>query len=236
VSEIKADILAFGAHADDIEIGMGGTIAKFARKGKTIVLCDLTKAELSSNGTVELRKKEAELAGEILGVKERINLELPDRGLFLTDEAIRKAATVIRKYRPSVVFAPVEMDRHPDHGQCSNIIREAFFSAGIRKYVTYGNEKSHKAGQLYFYMINGFHHPDFCVDITDYAQEKQQALKAYKSQFTLGDGGVETPLTNGYIETVEARDRLMGKEVGVVYAEGFLSSKPLTLDEDLIGD
>ena len=233
---IKADILAFGAHADDIEIGMGSTAAKYAAAGKTVVFCDLTKAELSSNGTVASRAKEAKRAAALLGVHERLTLQLPDRELFLTQEAIRSVAEIIRRYRPEVIFAPYEKDRHPDHGACSRIVQEAFFSAGIRKYKTTGDEEAHKAGRLYFYMINGFHNPDFCVDTSEFMDTKKQSLRAYQSQFEMGKQSVATPLTNGYIEAVEARDRLMGKEVGRTFAEGFLTAVPLLIEQDLIGD
>ncbi|GLY09779.1 bacillithiol biosynthesis deacetylase BshB1 [Pseudobacillus badius] len=233
---VKADILAFGAHADDIEIGMGGTAAKYAAAGKKVIFCDLTKAELSSNGTVASRLAEAKEAASLLGVYERVGLDLPDRGLFLTEEAIRVVAEMIRRYRPTVIFAPYEKDRHPDHGACSRIVQEAFFSAGIRKYQTPGNEGAHKASRLYFYMINGFHHPDFCIDISNFMDRKKQSLRAYESQFEIGAHSVATPLTNGYIEAVEARDRLMGKEVGRTFAEGFLTNVPLVLEQDLIGD
>ncbi|MBM7647972.1 bacillithiol biosynthesis deacetylase BshB1 [Bacillus ectoiniformans] len=230
------DVLAFGAHSDDVEIGMGGTIAKLTSEGKTVVICELTEAELSSNGTVESRKKEADRAADILGVKERLNLGLPDRGLFITQEAIRSVAEVIRQYSPSIIFAPYEIDRHPDHGQCSKLVQEAFFSAGIRKYQTAESAVAHKARALYFYMINGFHTPDFCVDISSYIEMKKQSLLSYQSQFIKDAGTVDTPLTSGYIESVIARERLMGKEVGTEFAEGFFASKPLLLKEDLIGD
>ncbi|WP_203361913.1 bacillithiol biosynthesis deacetylase BshB1 [Bacillus sp. REN10] len=229
----EVDIVAFGAHADDIEIGMAGTVAKYAAQGKSIVFCDLTEAELSSNGTVELRRAEALEAANILGVQQRLNLGLPDRGLFITDEAIRKVADVIRYFRPKIIFAPYEKDRHPDHGQCSRLVQEAVFSAGIRKYETISHLPAHKVTHVYFYMINGFHTPDFCVDISDYMEEKKNSLLAYRSQF---QGEVETPLTNGYIEAVEARERMMGKEVGVPYAEGFKVVKPLLLENDVIGE
>ncbi|MEK4028986.1 MULTISPECIES: bacillithiol biosynthesis deacetylase BshB1 [Bacillaceae] len=233
---IKADILAFGAHADDIEIGMGGTAAKYAAAGKTVVFCDLTKAELSSNGTVASRAEEANKAAALLGVRERLTLDLPDRGLFLTQEAIQAVAEVIRRYQPKVIFAPYEKDRHPDHGACSRIVQEAFFSAGIKKYQTTAHGNAHKAERLYFYMINGFHTPDFCVDTGEFMDKKKQSLCTYQSQFQMGEKSVATPLTTGYIEAVEARDRLMGKEVGRTFAEGFLTTVPLLIDQDLIGD
>ncbi|MGJ7920002.1 bacillithiol biosynthesis deacetylase BshB1 [Neobacillus sp. LXY-4] len=235
-SEIELDILAFGAHADDVEIGMGGTIAKFASQGKSIGICDLTKAELSSNGTVELREREAYHAAEILGVKVRKTLDLPDRGLFLNEENIKKVVEVIRMYKPKIIFAPFFEDRHPDHGNCARLVEEAAFSAGIRKYESTCTYPAHRPRSLYLYMINGFHNPDIVVDISLFIEKKKAALQAYKSQFVKDKETVDTPLVNGYIEAVEARERLFGKEVGVQYAEGFKLRKPLLVQYDLLGD
>ncbi|NUJ18978.1 bacillithiol biosynthesis deacetylase BshB1 [Bacillus glycinifermentans] len=229
------DILAFGAHSDDVEIGMGGTIAKYAEKGFRIGICDLTRAELSSNGTVETRKSEAALAADILGVSPRISLSLPDRGLFLNEEAIREAVTVIRAYKPKLVFVPYQKDRHPDHGHAAEIVEEAVFSAGIHKYQDGNNQPAHKVQNMYYYMINGFHKPEFVIDISDTMEKKIASLRAYRSQFTRSGQSVETPLTNGYIETVEAREKLLGKEAGVAYAEGFFSKRTLVLNNDLFG-
>ena len=122
---MAVDILCFGAHADDIEIGMGGTISKYIQLGKKIVLVDLTKANLSSNGDVSLRKKEAEEAANILGVDIRENLSFSDRDLLCTQEKIAAVVALIRKYQPRVVFSPYGMDRHPDHGACTNKIGRA---------------------------------------------------------------------------------------------------------------
>jgi N-acetylglucosamine malate deacetylase 1 len=231
----KLDILAFGAHADDVEIGMGGTIAKFASAGKQIGICDLTRAELSSNGTIEIRKDEAWKAAEILGVRIRENLNLPDRGLFYNQEYINKIAEIIRKYRPVIVFAPYMEDRHPDHGHCARLVEEAVFSAGIRNFETGGNFGPHKVKSLHFYMINGFHKPDFLIDISAYMDKKIAGLEAYQSQFTKSPGSFDTPLVNGYIETVAARESLFGKQAGVQYAEGFKGNTPLLLNMDIFG-
>ncbi|WP_310191287.1 bacillithiol biosynthesis deacetylase BshB1 [Neobacillus niacini] len=229
-------ILAFGAHADDVEIGMGGSIAKWTTSGKRVGICDLTEAQLSSNGTIEIRKKEANKAAELLGVTERLSLGFPDRGLLLQEEFIRRIASVIRRYQPQIVFAPYFEDRHPDHGNCARLVEEAVFSAGIRKYQTENSQKPHKVSRVYFYMINGFHKPDFTIDISAYMENKIAALRAYKSQFEQTDTSVETPLVNGYIETVEARERLFGQQVGVNFAEGFKSKVPILLNCDLMGD
>ncbi|MFJ8245278.1 bacillithiol biosynthesis deacetylase BshB1 [Peribacillus asahii] len=229
------DILAFGAHADDVEIGMGGTLAKYAQMGKKIMICDLTKAEMSSNGTVERRIQEANQAAKILGV-ERMSLNLPDRGLYMKEEYIQEIITVIRTYKPTLVFAPYTVDRHPDHGNASRLVEEAVFSAGVRKYMENGGLGAHRVQNVYFYMINGFHKPDFVMDISAFMQTKIDSLKAYESQFVKSDATIDTPLVNGYIETVEARERMFGKEVGVTYAEGFMSKKPLLINVDLLGE
>ncbi|WP_340371649.1 bacillithiol biosynthesis deacetylase BshB1 [Peribacillus sp. FSL E2-0218] len=235
ISKSNIDILAFGAHADDVEIGMGGTIAKYVQQGKHIVICDLTKAEMSSNGSISLRQKEAKKAADILGV-ERISLDLPDRGLYMKAEYINQIITVIRRYKPALVFAPFSADRHPDHGNCAKLVEEAVFSAGVRKYMEEGSSDYHRVKNMYYYMINGFHKPDFVVDITSTLPTKLDSLRAYASQFDKTDGAEDTPLVNGYIETVEARERMFGKEVGVGYAEGFMTKKPLLIDADLLGD
>lgn len=236
MSEFELDILAFGAHADDVEIGMGGTIAKFASQGFKIGICDLTKAELSSNGTVDLRIQEAQRAAEILGVKVRETLNLKDRGLFLTEQSIQTVTSIIRKYKPKLVFAPYFEDRHPDHGNCARVVEEAVFSAGVKKYECEQHLPAHRVKQVYFYMINGFHKPDFLVDISEYMDRKIAGLQAYKSQFVKGSGTVNTPLVNGYIETIEAREKMFGKEVNVSYAEGFITKRPLLLHHDLLGE
>ncbi|MGG2066350.1 bacillithiol biosynthesis deacetylase BshB1 [Bacillus sp. S14(2024)] len=226
-------ILAFGAHADDVEIGMAGTIAKYTKQGYEVGICDLTEADLSSNGTVELRKQEAIEAARRLGVQKRMNLAMPDRGLYMKEEYIQEIVKIIRTHKPKLVFVPFYEDRHPDHANCAKLVEEAIFSAGIRKYMP--EIPPHRVQSLYFYMINGFHKPDFCIDISSYISDKIAALEAYESQFTKGENGVITPLTEGYVETVVAREKMFGKEVGVTYAEGFMSKRPLLLDEDLIG-
>ncbi|MCC5800423.1 bacillithiol biosynthesis deacetylase BshB1 [Rossellomorea vietnamensis] len=230
----QIDILAFGAHADDVEIGMGGTLAKYAAEGKKIVICDITEAELSSNGTVSLRKEEALRAADILGAYKRLTLDIPDRGIYITDENIGKVVNLIRTYKPKAIFAPFDQDRHPDHGNASRLVKEAFFSAGIRKF--HPETPAHKTAHLYFYMINGFHKPQFVVDIEPYMKAKIASLQAYGSQFSKGSDGVSTPLTDGYIEAVEARERMMGKDAGLLYAEGFFSYHTLILHHDLLGD
>ncbi|WP_017728003.1 bacillithiol biosynthesis deacetylase BshB1 [Halalkalibacterium ligniniphilum] len=232
----KLDILAFGAHPDDVEIGMGGTLHRYAHEGFSVGICDLTKAELSSNGTVELRQEEAKKAGDILGLHTRVQLELSDRGLRnITEAELASVVSVIRTYRPKLVFAPYFADRHPDHGHCGEIVKEAVFNAGIRRYACLEQLPAHQVSNIFFYLINGYERPDVLVDITKSMEAKRRALEAYRSQFMKTEASVDTPLTNAYIEKVEARERLFGSEVGVLFAEGFKLEKPLLVNH-LIGD
>ncbi|MFD0694798.1 bacillithiol biosynthesis deacetylase BshB1 [Paenibacillus sp. GCM10027628] len=222
------DILIFGAHADDAEIGMGGSIAKHTAAGLRVGICDLTYAEMSSNGNVELRKEEAEQAASILGLAMRSNLGLPDRGLSISQEHIERITLEIRKHKPRIVFAPYWQDRHPDHIACSHLIQEAVFNAKLRKYAPAAEPVN--VEQLYFYFINDVYEADLMIDVTECYEAKIAALSAYRSQFVLGQDTVATPLNQGYVERVEARDRLMGQKRMIPYAEGFVSKLPLLVD------
>ncbi|OWR29159.1 bacillithiol biosynthesis deacetylase BshB1 [Saccharibacillus sp. O23] len=221
------DILIFGAHADDAEIGMAGTIVKHTRAGYRVGICDLTFAEMSSNGTVELRKQEAESAAAVLGLAVRSNLGLADRGLFRTEEHIRRITAEIRKHAPRIVFAPYWEDRHPDHIACSGLVEEAVFNAKLRRYMP--ELPPVQAEQLYFYFINDPGPTDLMVDVTDVYAVKEEALRCYESQFAApgrGNDNVATPLTAQYVERVRARDSLLAQKQGLGYAEGFASKLP----------
>ncbi|QUL52850.1 bacillithiol biosynthesis deacetylase BshB1 [Paenibacillus tritici] len=227
---MKLDILVFGAHADDAEIGMAGTIAKHTAAGFKVGMCDLTQAEMSSNGTVELRKQEAQQAAELLGAVVRTNLGLPDRGLYMTEDHLAAVTAEIRRFAPSIVFAPYWEDRHPDHIACSRLVEEAVFNAKLRKYMP--DKPSIPEPQLYFYFINDLGRTDLIVDVTAQYPLKEQALSCYRSQFTVapGEDAVSTPLTEGYIDRVRSRDMLLGQRRLIPYAEGFASKVPYTVD------
>ncbi|ADC51164.1 BshB1 N-aceytl hydrolase for bacillithiol synthesis [Alkalihalophilus pseudofirmus OF4] len=232
----KLDLLAFGAHPDDVEIGMAGTIALYAKQGFKIGICNLTRAELSSNGTPAIRQEEAERAAAILGVSERYQLDLPDRGLsFYTSDQLREVVSLIRRTKPRLVFAPYPIDRHPDHGMAKTLIQEALFNSGIRNYKCAEGHLAHKVEEFHLYMINAYVKPDFIIDVSSVIKEKQEALSAYRSQFEKGTDSVDTPLTNGYITRVAAREQLYGSEAGVEYAEGFKTTKPLLVKQLLDG-
>jgi len=228
VSE-QLDILVFGAHADDAEIGMGGTIAKHVQAGYRVGICDLTKAEMSSNGTVELRQQEAAHASAVLGLSARTNLGLPDRGLELTRSQIEPIVAEIRRYRPRLVFAPYWVDRHPDHIACSRLVEEAVFNAKLRKYMP--ELPPVQVEGLIYYYINDVDEVSLVLDVSGHYETKRNALLAYRSQFDAVTAGgdedrVATPLTGKYVERVEARDGLLGGTRGWAYAEGFALKRP----------
>ncbi|MET3209494.1 UNVERIFIED_CONTAM: bacillithiol biosynthesis deacetylase BshB1 [Paenibacillus sp. PvR008] len=220
------DILIFGAHADDAEIGMGGTIAKHTATGLKVGVCDLTRAEMSSNGDVDTRMAEAEAASKVLGLAVRTNLGLPDRGLYVTPENVAAVTAEIRRHAPKVVFAPYWEDRHPDHVMCSKLVEEAVFNAKLRRFMP--EQPAVLVEQLYFYFINDIGRTDLIVDITEHVEAKEQALLSYASQFQAAPGKdtVSTPLNQGYVERVKARDSLLGQRKLISYAEGFASKTP----------
>ncbi|OXM16613.1 bacillithiol biosynthesis deacetylase BshB1 [Paenibacillus herberti] len=224
--EHTVDILVFGAHADDAEIGMGGTIAGHASRGIKVGICDLTRSEMSSNGNVDLREQEAEQAAKILGLTYRGCLGLPDRGLTGDAEQLAAVTREIRLRRPRIVFAPYWQDRHPDHNACSAIVEEAVFNAKLRRYMP--ELPPAQVEQLIYYYINDQRDLALTVDISDMIQLKIDALGAYRSQFDPIDDGdrVETPLTQGYVRRVEYRDYLTGQGAGCDYAEGFALKRP----------
>jgi N-acetylglucosamine malate deacetylase 1 len=223
----ELDILIFGAHPDDAEIGMGATIFKHTAAGKSVGICDLTHAEMSSNGTVEVRKREAEEAARILGVGYRSSLGLPDRGLFICREHIEAVTLEIRRLRPRLVFAPYWQDRHPDHVACSHLVREAVFNAKLRRYLP--ETEPVLVERLLFYFINDVYEADLSVDVGQCYSKKTESLSAYRSQFTAASADndyVATPLNQAYLDRVEARDRLLGQKLSVHYAEGFVTQLP----------
>jgi bacillithiol biosynthesis deacetylase BshB1 len=224
----SVDLLVFAAHPDDAEIGIGGILAKHHAAGLRTVLCHLTEAELSSNGTVERRREEAKAAAKILGISELINLGFPDRGLNRSPEQILKMTQVIRQYRPQVVLAPYFDDRHPDHVACSHMAKEAVFDAAIRKKQTPGNEPAHRVPYFYYYFINNIAKADIIVDVSDVYHRKQAALAAYASQFSRSEGEVETPLNQpAYQAMIEGRDSIWGYQIGTRYGEGLVSPHPV---------
>ncbi len=227
----QLDVLIFGAHPDDAEIGMGATIRKLVDQGKQVGIIDLTLAEMSSNGTVDSRQQEAAAASAILGLTVRGNLQLPDRGLTGNADQVNKLVHAIRTYKPNTVLAPYWEDRHPDHVQASKLTQEAVFNAKLRRYMPEQAAWTVKA--MYYYFINDVAKPDFLVDVSEVYASKIKALEAYRSQFTSPSQHadyVDTPLNRGYVERVEARDKALGQSHSIAYVEGFVTRLPLVVD------
>jgi N-acetylglucosamine malate deacetylase 1 len=225
-------ILAFGAHADDTDIGCSGTLAWYAQQGYRVGVCDLTHAELSTNGTVYTRLEEAKRAAEVVGLAVRLTLSFPDRGLSVRPETVSAVADIIRQYRPTYVFAPDWEDRHPDHRACAAIVEEGVFNAGLKRFGTPSGEPPHKVRHLFYYAINGMERPDIAVDISTVADKKKSALEQYGSQFHSGSESIPTPLNQGFVDAIIGRDALTGHQVGCRFAEGFRMKRPLLINPE----
>ena len=221
------DLLVFGPHADDIEIGLGGTVARHASEGHTVGLCDLTEAELSSNGTREQRRAEASAAARVLGALWRENLGWPDGGIATTPPLVRSAVETIRRHRPRTVAIPYWDDRHPDHVAASHVLRAAAFSSGLRRYAT--DADPWRPEWVVYYFINDGATPSFVVDVSEHYQRKREALACYSSQFApIADGAIPTRLTaSTFARLIESRDAQFGALAGVTFAEGLVVREPV---------
>lgn len=223
---MKLDILAFGAHPDDIELGAGGTIAKAIAEGKKVGVIDLTKGELGTRGTAETRKIEAENASKILGLSVRENLGFAD-GFFVNNKEHQlEIIKMLRKYKPEIVLCNAIDDRHIDHGKGSKLVSDACFLSGLLKIETMHNginQEKWRPKHVYHYIQWKNIEPDFVVDISNYMNIKQKAVDAYQTQFfNIKSNEPETPITSkSFIDSVNYRARDLGRLVGVDYAEGF---------------
>ena len=223
---MKVDILAFGPHPDDLEAGLGGTLAKHAALGHRVGLCDLTRGELGSNGTPEERLAEAEAARTILGAAWRENLALPDRAIGRSQDHARAAAELIRRCQPRTIALPYWIDRHPDHGAASAMLQDAVFNARLRRYPLSGDPWQPE--WVCYYFINDPGPASFVVDVSEHYETKRRALACYRSQFMPGDGAVETRLNSPeFLQLVESRDAQFGALGGVAFAEGFVITEPV---------
>ncbi|HEY2432334.1 MAG TPA: bacillithiol biosynthesis deacetylase BshB1 [Vicinamibacterales bacterium] len=224
------DLLAFGPHPDDIEIGLGGTIARHVALGQRVGLCDLTAGEMGSNGTVAERLAEADAAGAVLGAAWRVNLRWPDRDIG-GDDQIRTAVALIRRARPRTIAIPYGIDRHPDHVAAHRILNEAVFDSGLRRYDP--ATPAWKPERLCQYFINDSVSPSFVIDVSEAYDLKRRALACYVSQFRPADatkGDVATRLNSPtFQQLIESRDAQFGALAGVAFAEGFVVRDPLVL-------
>lgn len=231
----QVDLLAIGPHPDDIEIGIGGIVAKHAALGHRVGLCDLTAGEMGSNGTVVERLAEAEAARAVLGATWRVNLRLPDRAIGTSPDHQRVVASLVRSAKPKVVAIPYWSDRHPDHVAASQLVTEGVFSAGLRRYKAEG--EAWKPESVCYYFINDMAVPSFVVDVSEHYETKRRALACHLTQFQPSQpDAVSTRLTSvRFHQLVESRDAQFGAVAGVAFAEGIVVKQPLVRSHLLDG-
>ena len=232
---MKLDILAFGAHPDDVELGCSATLAKEVSLGKKVGIIDLTRGELGTRGSVAIRNTEAAMAAEILGVQVRENLDMRD-GFFVNDESHQlRVIEMIRKYQPKMVLCNAIADRHIDHGKGSQLVSDACFLSGLTKIETHHNGQKQAAWRpkmVYHYIQWQSIAPDFVVDVSAFMDVKMKAVQAYASQFY--DPNSTEPVTpiasKNFLDSIEYRAMDLGRLVGVAFAEGFTVERYLTVN------
>jgi N-acetylglucosamine malate deacetylase 1 len=225
----QVDVLVFGPHPDDIEIGIGGTVALHAARGMRVGLCDLTRGELGSNGTPDEREAEAEAARAVLGAEWRVNLRWPDGGITGTDAQLADAVRLIRDCRPRTIAIPYWDDRHPDHRAASDVLTRAAFKSALRRYAEPSGTDAWRADWICYYFINDSASPSFVIDVSPFYERKREALACHKTQFTpRPPGGVDTRLTSPrFQQLIESRDAQFGALAGVPFAEGLIVKEPV---------
>jgi bacillithiol biosynthesis deacetylase BshB1 len=232
---MKLDILAFGAHPDDVELSASGTIAKEVSLGKKVGIIDLTRGELGTRGTAEIRDKEAAKAAEILGVVTRENLRFRD-GFFVNDEKHQlEIIKMIRKYKPEIVLCNAIDDRHIDHGKGSKLVSDACFLSGLMKIETDFDglkQEAWRPKQVYHYIQWKNIEPDFAVDVTGFMDKKVASVLAYSSQFFDSNSNEPiTPITSkNFLDSITYRAQDLGRIVGVDFAEGFTVERCLVVN------
>jgi bacillithiol biosynthesis deacetylase BshB1 len=232
---MNLDVLVFAAHPDDAELSMGGTIAKFTSQGLLVGVADLTKAEFSTRGNVFTRAKETADASKILKLKVRENLGIKDGNIALSQENIKKVVTLIRKHKPTIVFAPYFNDRHPDHIDSSHLIKRAVFSSGLEKFKTIIAGKSqlqYRPKKIFYYMQTYLFEPTFIVDVSEHFDTKMKSVNEFKSQFhnpnlRKDDTFISKP---EFLDYVKARGEFYGFQIRKKYGEPFFCEEKIEYD------
>ncbi len=214
------DVLAVGAHPDDVELGCAGTLVKLRERGYTFALIDLTAGECGSRGSRDTRAREAKAAAELLGASGRECLALPDTRVQETDAAVRLMAEALRRWRPRLVISQDAADQHPDHAAGARIVQRAAFVAALARYEAEGTP--HRIGRLIRYSRHPWFQPSFVVDISEHVEAKLAAIRCYASQFTRIEAGVKTPISApDFEDDLKAAWRYHGMGIGALYAEPF---------------
>ena len=228
ISDSEVDLLVFGPHPDDIEIGLGGSVALHAALGFRVGLCDLTRGELGSNGTPDEREAEAEEARRVLGAEWRVNLRWPDGGIVGSDDQIHDVVRLLRRARPHTVALPYWEDRHPDHRSASDVLARATFKSGLRRFAPNDGD-AWRPDWVCYYFINDSVPASFGIDVSAHYETKRRALACHRSQFTpAATGNVSTRLTAPqFQQLIESRDAHLGALVGVAHAEAIVVREPL---------
>lgn len=231
---MELDALAFGAHPDDVELSCGGTLIALSCKGYRTGVISLTRAELGTRGTPEIRAQEFAAAAEIMELAAHKTLSIPDGRVGPAWENKLAVIREIREWRPKLVFAPYWEDRHPDHANTSLLVREAAFLSGLKKIET--GQPAHRPNKVIYYPCRIEFTPSFIVDVTAFHERKMQSIRAYQSQFHHEQMGAfgeeETNISHsGFLETIVSRARMYGSYIGVKYGEPFLLREPLHLDD-----
>lgn len=231
---MKVDVLAIGAHPDDVELGCGGTIAKLISEGKKVAIIDLTEGELGTRGTNETRAIEAKNAAEILGISARENLKMKDGFLINSEEYQLRIIKAIRTYQPEIVFCNAVDDRHPDHAKAAKLVSDACFLSGLIKIETEESGKKQekwRPKQVFHYIQWKNIEPDFVIDISGFLDKKIESCLAYKTQF-YDPTSTEptTPISSkSFLDSITYRAQDLGRLAGVEHAEGFTTEKTLAL-------
>lgn len=229
----KLDILVLPVHPDDAELGCAGTILKHIAQGKKVGIVDLTRGELGTRGSAEIRDKEAEASSKILGLAARENLGLPDGFFENTKEYQLKVISAIRKYQPEIIITNAYHDRHPDHGRASELVETSTFLSGLRKIETHADgqlQEPWRPNLLLHFIQDEYIQPDILVDVTDYWDKKVESINAFGSQFfnPHWENEPQTYISSPeFLQVIEARAREFGKVIKVKYAEGFTSRRVL---------
>ena len=233
--EIKLDALAIGAHPDDVEFSCGGTLLKLVSLGYRVGILDMSRGEMGTRGTAEIRAREAAAAAEALGLMVRDNLELPDGHVWLTEEARMRMVRKIRQYRPRVIFTHYWEDPHPDHAHTCQIVREAAHVAGLAKYDAEAGQKRFRPLSVAHFLFPRTVAPTFVVDISDFAERKLEAANCYRSQlYDPKSSEPETAVSNsGFLGRVESRQRFYGSLIAVEHAEGFVVREALNVHDPI---